>query len=235
MKCDRYGLIRYIRGELDLQEIEVLTAHLEQCAECTAELRLLARLRANREEWQRAVRPQDRTRGNWPRRYLWAAAAMILLALGLLLVRRTVSPQAEDIALLATAGLPGYEPMVLRQGKLPERSVFEAAMESYRAGDLSAAEAGLRKRLQQVPLDSDALFYLGAIYHYRRDYAEAGRLIQEGLRGCTLCPRERYHWYLAQIAMKKRNGAEARRQLGLVAELKGQYAEEAQRILSLIP
>jgi len=251
MKCNRYSLLQFTCGELDVEEMERITAHLEQCTECSAELRLIARLRANREELCRALAEKPAGsksfhllpgvfRKGWTplvreNPYPWIAAASILVTVGTLLFFLIHTPTVQDLAALATAGLPPYEPMILRQGGSPGSPLFLSAMESYRKSDLIAARSKLEQLLQDNPKDAEALFYLGVIHYHGGEYSKAEYMIRDGLSSCTYGVKEKYHWFLAQIALKRQQKEKARQELNRVTEFQGRYAAEAQQILSRLP
>lgn len=248
MQCDPNLLIEYVCGRLEIEEIEKVTDHLEVCPQCAERLQWMARLRANRVELRAELYrvsqaseesmpfAAEEDRFSWTgvrtRGYLWAAAAVLLLSVCLSLLYFLFSVPAGDIALLATAGKPPYEPMVLRNGEAGTPTLFRQAMEAYEKGDHPSARARLEQYVRQVNHDSEALFYLGAIHYLQGDLPQADTWIRRGLAACTIASPEKYHWYLAQIAMKQHRREEARSQLQQVAEFGGEYAEQARALLA---
>jgi tetratricopeptide (TPR) repeat protein len=237
MLCNQEDLTRFVRAELDVDDLERVLRHLEECRECAANLQVMVRLRANREEIREELEKTGPpaalplVRRNW---FAAVAAALILTVSGLVIILLTHSRPQTDLAALASLERFPYRPMILRGETQAPVELFNQAMSVYELNDLSRARRMLEDYLFQSPRDAEAYFYLGVCLYLLGDHAEALRALETGLSLRTIEPEEKYHWYLAQVYLKMRLAEPARRELRVVISFQGQFSSKAAAILERI-
>src|SRR5438552_13711 len=84
----------FLYDEVSADELSRLRAHLAGCAECSARIKAWRGGMKSLDEWR--LPATGRTRRPWQPRFRWAAAAAILLGLGLAIGRFT-SPSSGDL------------------------------------------------------------------------------------------------------------------------------------------
>ena len=236
MPCNQEDLLRFVRAELDADELERVVEHLEHCQECSDSVQVMVRLRANREELREALAPKQKPASGagalagW-RWYAYAAAALVVLTSSLIVFMIQSSRMPVDLAELAVEERYPYHPMILRgDSPSPDRQ-YSDAIDAYEQNDLPRARRLLEAYVAQKPADADAHFYLGVCRYLLGDLLEARNALETGLGRRTIQPEEKYHWYLAQVHLKLRQADRARRELLTVISFRGEFSAQASAIL----
>jgi TolA-binding protein len=236
MLCNQEDLLRFVRAELDVDELERVVEHLEHCQECSDSVQVMVRLRANREELRDALAPTQKPASGagalagW-RWYAYAAAALVVLTTSLIVFMIQGGRAPVDLAELAVEARYPYHPMILRGDNPSPASQFTDAIDAYEQNDLPRAKRLLEAYVAQNPADADAHFYLGVCRYLLGDLLEARNALETGLGHRTIQPEEKYHWYLAQVHLKMRQGDRARRELLTVISFRGEFSAQASAIL----
>src|SRR5580658_4596617 len=150
---------RYVLGELSEAEQDQFEQHYFECGRCFEAVRI-------RQSLGGAL--SRRAGRNWLRWAALAAAAAVLLAVGVHLVWRrsvltahippAVAPAPPRMDLLAAFDPPLYTAPNLRS---PADRRFADAMQRYQQRDWAGAIAGLREVVEENPDRNAARFYLG--------------------------------------------------------------------------
>jgi tetratricopeptide (TPR) repeat protein len=234
MSCNQEDLLRFVRAELDVNEMERVLEHLEHCQECSSSVQVMVRLRANREELREVLAANATPATGYGTAWRWyaaAAAALIALTSGLLFMLIEGSRTPIDMAELAVEERYPYRPMILRGDSPAPAEQFAEAISAYEQNILPRASRLLDAYLTQNPEDADAYFYLGVCRYLLGDLLEARNALETGLGLRTIQPEEKYHWYLAQVYLKLRQADRARRELLTVISFNGEFAKKAASIL----
>jgi tetratricopeptide (TPR) repeat protein len=234
MSCNQEDLLRFVRAELDVDEMERVLEHLEHCRDCSDSLQVMVRLRANRGELREVLAanaiPGIGSGSPW-RWYAAAAAALIVLTSSLLFILIRSGRTPVDLAGLAVEERYPYRPMILRGDTPAPAEQFAEAINAYEQNVLPRARRLLDGYITQNPEDADAYFYLGVCRYLLGDLPEARNALEIGLGLRTIQPEEKYHWYLAQVYLKLRQADRARRELLTVISFNGEFATRAESIL----
>ena len=224
---------RYLRGELSEEESQRLEEHYFSCDDCYEYLRDLSAVRSELSDNRWAV-PEGESRLGWRGGWGWAlAAAMVILAVGLIFLLREPTQSGfsdRDLIKLAAVEPASYRPLSLR-GPDEEAEAFEEAMAAYLQGDFGAAAEGLEPVTEALPEDAAASFYLGVSYLLSERPEEAidslGHVIEMG--------ESRYLdaalYYRAKALLRTGNAAAAREDFATVAAREGEWAAQAREIL----
>lgn len=234
MLCNQEDLNRFVRAELDVDDLERVLRHLEECRECAERLQVLIRLRANREAIREALQGTGpaAARPAGSRRWFAAAAAALILCVSSLVIALVLNSRPQpDPAELASQERYPYRPMVLRGEAQPPEDLFHQAMRVYEMNDLARADKMLEDYLLGSPRDAEAYFYLGVCRYLLGKPEEALGVFKAGLSVRTIEPEEKYHWYLAQVHLKLRHVESARQELRIVVSFQGEFSGRAAAIL----
>lgn len=249
MPCNHDDLIRFVRSELQVEELERVLQHLHRCSDCSGLMDTLVRLRANRRQiaetlydqasagsadWKNWLRAPIRLTLAIPAPQRLAGAVMVLLALVSAPIYFWVQPRPANLANLAVQEPYPYQPMVFRSDPNPPAETFHSAIRHYEQNDLGQARSLLESYVRRNPSDADAHFYLGVVNYLMGDFREALRSLQEGLRVRTIQPEEKFHWYLAQVYLKLQSADRAREELNRVLTFRGEFNRRAESLLDQI-
>ena len=221
---------RYQRGELSEEDAQRLEEHYFSCDDCYELLQDLAVARTELAEgrWQVA---ESLERTGWRGGWAWAlAAALALMAVGVVVWLNRSAPSEARWTELATVEPAPYQPLGLR-GPDQGAEAFEEAMGAYQRGDFRAAAEGLAAVAEAMPDDAVASFYLGVSYLLSERPREAidslGRVIAKG--------ESRYLdsalYYRAKALLRTGDLAAAREDLATLVSRDGEWAHEAREIL----
>jgi len=220
---------RYVLGELSEPEQDAFEQHYFECERCFEAVRTCQALQASL-----ARRP----RRNWLPWAACAAAAALLLAAGLELVRRPVSPAPVPHAAVKAAPAPmqllaEFTPPVYTSPQLRSASggPFTDAMARYQQGDWTGAIAQLRPIMEQNPDHQAAHFFLGICYLLTKNPADGIPLLQDAVRLGGAAYLEEAHYYLAKAYLGKNDATRARAELNAIVDLHGDMEPQVRDLL----
>jgi len=233
------ALLAFFRDRLPEAESEAIREHLARCASCVA----LAR---DAREFLGAMDPApqgSRPFGYW----LAAAAALAVLALGLLFVAksRPVAPAPRPVPQIAASASTNpwkdlavnpapYRPvapedeLLYRSDEPPPGDGLAEAMSPYVRGDYAAAEAALALLLDAHPGHGAASFYRGVCLLLLGKPEEAAPLLRSA--AVSSKPPDEARWYLALALLKAGDADAAIAELDAVAGTPGPRATEAEAL-----
>ncbi len=233
---------RYRDGQLGAELTEAYEQHYFECDRCFADLQLGDQfdedLRTHGKEIFAGEIAAERAGGrararpgwlDWLRPG-WASGAVVVAAsVAVVLLVTVLQPDdgSRQLRNLWTPTPHPYVPADLRE--LPGDGEFQAAMESYEAGQFAQAVAGLQKARDLAPEDPVIRFYLG-VSSLMIDRPRPA--IEELERAVSIEPASPlYRWYLALAHLEagEREPVEAR--LQEIAAAGGEYSAPAQELL----
>jgi hypothetical protein len=134
-------------------------------------------------------------------------------------------PRPTEIAALADKSLPPFHPIQVRGASSDEH--FESGMRAYVASDCTTAV----DELQRVPRTSDrgeaAVLYAGACHYVLRNFNAAHQSLVQLATNQDSPLSEAARYYLAQVELAQDHRDTARRWLGEVVALHGDYEARA--------
>jgi TolA-binding protein len=228
---------RYLSGALSEEERDTFEQHFFSCAGCLERLEILQSLPS-------ALRSEAGVRK--PQYLVWALAACVLLAAGIVLTTRsgtavappqTAATQAQKPPLdplieLAKFDPPRYEPASLRGSRSQAAQAFQAGMALYREGAFTEAVPDLEKAAKLDDQDPGALFFLGICRLVKGD-AAGGIEALKSVDAMGLTPyQEEARFYLAKGLLRQRDVPGAREALLAVERMNGDLAPKARDTLA---
>lgn len=224
MICEDLKLAELLRGKLEPTESQTLLSHLENCQVCRERIRVMAILEARFP--QETTSTQSRTR-----RYLMAAAAVLIFGLCLLAYHSVWSPiSTVEGEQFNAAGPYPYFPLELRFKGTDSGNdkLRKTAFEAYVTGDYLEANSIL-ERLVVEDSDPELKFYLGVTHYLLGNPDQALQCLGDAAKN----PRWKApsQWYKANLLL--RNGREAPA-VELLQELKdrgGEFSVESAGLL----
>ena len=256
MTCDEVerGNIaeEYLLGRLPEEAASEFETHYFDCPQCLARVELLEGARTQLES-----SPDARPAGNRLRRVIvpLAAAAVVVLAVGVIRELSRVPVSAPDTAPAPNIELPAQAPPPAGRPALPalgaiepprfdaprlrvsptaSRRVFLQAMERYERGDWQGALAGLETATQQDPKSVPAHFFLAVCALQLDRNADAVRHLADVVKLGESPYLEDARFFLAKAHIRLGDLPAARRELEAVVALDGDRRAEAFSLLAQI-
>lgn len=244
--CVREGdLIAFYQGRSETPDL--VRAHIAGCPRCLVLARDLS-LFVDALSEASTDSHAPRFRLNAPRVFALAAAAVVVAATGLFLLRNEApvavpgSQVAESPAKIGNPWLnlqiaraeytPGPEDEVIwRGGEEPKPDPFAAAMKPYTTNDYAAAERELAVLIAKDPENGSAHFYRGVSLLMLGRTADAITPLQAAVDLSRDAAKEEARWYLALAHLKSGNPEAAAK---LLDSLDGIHRDEARRLWSEI-
>ena len=229
---------RYLNRQLTEAERDAFELHYLECAECFELLKTYEGLREALAGEAAGVGATAGTSSWWNHALLGAAAAVLLIALGLWLYGAGLdgppSGPGPSLVFLAHFEPPSYKPPTLRGTLDAAGRQFQTAMTAYNNGDYSSALGGLEKASRLDASSPGTSFFLGICY-LLQNQTDAG---VEALRQTTQLGDSPYleeaHFYLAKGYLQQRDVDAAIPELEKVIALNGALQTEAQALLEAL-
>lgn len=222
----------FAAGRMDAERSAAFLDQLEACADCSAELDLVADVVAAGERGAIQVTLGDRR----PILRLLPLAAAAAAVLALYLWIPSGGPQEgpktfADLARLEPLPAAG---LVARSGDPEIDALLDAAMERYAAGDFAAAEKELAAAAALEPDRSLVHLYLGIARLQTGRPIEAIPALEEAARTGEDLVGERARWYLANalLAVGRTNGALV--ELEAIVDEGGDYELNARDLIAAL-
>ncbi|MBI5082998.1 MAG: hypothetical protein HZB13_00140 [Acidobacteria bacterium] len=226
---------RYSAGTLSQAERDAFELHYFSCADC---FEALETIQAIQQELKRAG-PQ-RSQPSW-----WWGAAAAVVGAGLLLAL-SGSPQVEwarivtkpphastPLIQLTDIRPPQYRQFTYRGAAAAVDPVFERAMAHFQSGRYAQAFPALSSVLPASPRYWEARHFGGVCLVLLDRPAQALEWLDVVIAQSGRTPfEEEAHYYRAMALLLAGRGPEGRAELGRVAEMHGDYEEQARRWLA---
>lgn len=224
----------YLVGRLSDSEMEQFDTHLLECTDCQDALERLVALRDAISQQRDAIAAESSSSLSNRRWVLVAAAAVVIVGLGVtswLTRSRSEGLGPAELAKLASFKPPHYEAPLLRSAGSDAERLFLQAMESYVVSDYAGAIPDLEAAAGLGPGDAASHFFLGVCQLATKAPESA---ISSFLRVIELEPTpyaERARLYLAKAYLLVGQVEEAKSELEIVVRFAGESATEAREIL----
>jgi hypothetical protein len=216
---DRDLAERTVAGTLDEPTREAFEEHCFQCSACFARWDALLLAKA-----ELANQPVPTRKPIWP----WIALAAAVLVGIFTYFPKPAPPQPQpDFTLLAKFDPPTYNPTLLRG---TNNSAFEEAIKLYQAANYPQAAAALSA------IDSrEAKFFTAASLILAGKRAEGLKAASDIIADKDSPYAEEARWLRTKGLLAQGNIPEARAELTRLADLKGDWEQQARALLSKLP
>ncbi len=246
---------RYVNGEMVEKERDLFEQRMREHAELAQQVHLHRDMLLGMEYYfmqqlkeQLALSDQKKKSFNWP--LFLKIAAAVLLAAGLAGVAYYYTQRPADPEQLFLTYFEAY-PNTLTQTNRSEASPGEpppgealpgdtsdeiaAALRDYESGDFTQAAAALNEVLSSADITDDQrtalVFYRGVANLQLGNGRQARSDLAEVIQSDTLLT-EPATWYTGLSYLQDKNVAEAKRIFAQLREARGDYAEQAAKLLN---
>lgn len=227
---------RYINGQLSPEEIDNLWAELVRDEDRLDYLKSVANLKSVIER-----RRRNKKKARIWRMWSYAAAAVLVLALGVMLVLNTSTFTGTDsVQPVESIELDYYRSAEGETGRTEDVTVISRAITLANTGEFEQAVSLLEKELEgEIPpsWESEVSLTLGSLFYNESLYREAiphYEVVIENSDELDVLTLEKAYWYLGNTYFQLEEMEKARENIRKAYELNGAYRRVAQSYLKAL-